>query len=156
MPITSELQENGHVWFIKFVDPWSISELEAVYAAERRYRDSSQFALHVLINVNEMRHIPPRLLSMARRSPTFTHPKRGELAIVGTTSFARAIAEAVMLLTHTSKIRFFNTDEEARMHLRQIIARDTAPSLSTNEILHQPKSGASDTARTKESTETHT
>jgi hypothetical protein len=156
MPITTELQENGHVWFIKFVDPWTISELESIYSIERQYRDSSQFRLHVLIDVCETRYIPPRLLGMARRAPAFTHPKRSELAIVGASSLARRLVEAVMLLTHTTSIKFFNTDEEARVHLRQIIARDTAPSLSTNETLHQPKSGTSITARTEESTEKQT
>jgi hypothetical protein len=135
MPITMDLQEEGHVLYIKFADPWTLNDLEHAYKTELGLRDSAGFKLHTLLDVTQLRQIPPGFLAVAKRTPSFSHPRRGDLVVIGATAFARVLGETLMRITRASQIKFFNTPDEGRIYLQKILRAETpAPTNSSIDV----------------------
>jgi hypothetical protein len=130
-----DLQEDGHVLYIKFADPWNLSDLEQAYNTEIGLRDNATFKLHTLLDVTQMRQIPPGFLAVAKRTPSFSHPRRGDLVVIGANAFARVLGETLMRITRASQIKFFNTPDEGRAYLKKILGPETsAPTNPSIEV----------------------
>jgi hypothetical protein len=134
MPIIQELRENGHILFVKFSDPWTVAELEVRYTEDREIRDVSRFLVHSLVDVTELRYLPSGFIPVARRTPAFTHPKRGEVAVVGASIFVQRIAEVLILVTRAASLKFFRSHDEALVYLRQVIRKEEAAALASPEM----------------------
>jgi hypothetical protein len=124
MSIKMESLEEGHILYVTITDPWTVAEMEAMYVKETALRDESKFVMHTLINVSNMRKLPPGLISIARRTPSLTHPRRGHMVVVGATAFAQAITETLVRITRALQTRFFKTEDEAINYLRTVIASE--------------------------------
>lgn len=124
MPATLELRENGHLVWTKFTDPWTLAELETIGKEERNLRDNSKEIIHSLVDVREMKRIPPGLINVARRMPILNHPTRGHMVVVGASAFATALVETLIKITRATKIKFFKTEEEAVEYIRKVIAEE--------------------------------
>src|SRR5258708_13684004 len=104
MPITMHTIENGHILHTKFSDPWTLVDVQNVYAIEQAYRDESKFIMHTFIDITDLHKIQPSTLTIGRRSPTFTHPRHGHIVIVGTSAFAQALLQTLVRVTLAAEI----------------------------------------------------
>ena len=142
MPITMQPLESGHILHVKFIDPWTLIDVQNMYKTEQVYRDDSKFIMHTLIDIMELHKIQPSTLTIGRRSPTFNHPRHGHIVIVGTSAFAQALLQTLVRVTRTAQIKFFSTEAEGMAYLHQLIA-DEAAKDSTPKSEERPAAGGS-------------
>jgi hypothetical protein len=124
MPIDLELRENDRILYVKYKDPWTFAEMQTAFKEDLSYRDNSPLIMHTLISVTELRKIPPPMITTARKTPSLTHPRRGQMVVVGAMAFIQALAEAIGRLTHNSQLKFFRTEEQGMSYLRQVIEQE--------------------------------
>ena len=140
MPVTLESREDGHILYVKMTDPLDLRDMDAKYKEELAFRNTSNFTMHTVVDVSQLKKIPPSVLTVARRSPTLTHPRHGHLALVGAVAFLEALMGALQRIVRFSKIKFCKTEEEAMVYLRKVIA-DEAAKAATSKVGELPKSG---------------
>lgn len=124
MPITAETRDDGHVRYFVITDPWQTSDLIAQYPADREYRDSVDFTVHMLMNISQMKHIPPGLLAARKDAPALSHRRSGYLVMIGAGTFPRVMAETIFKLAHYDRAVFFDTEEEGWAYIRKVIAEE--------------------------------
>jgi hypothetical protein len=124
MPVTMELKENGHVAYYLFTEPWQTSDLTSLYPQDIAHRNNVDFLVHTFMTLRNIRNIPIDIISARRGAPAFTHPKSGQLVMVGAQLLARRTAEMIFRLAHYQRARFFDTEEQGWAYLRQIIAAE--------------------------------
>ncbi|HLY26782.1 MAG TPA: hypothetical protein VKQ72_10615 [Aggregatilineales bacterium] len=126
MPITLEFSENGYVAHYVFNGTWNASELLPLYEREGAHRKSVSHVVHTLIDILKMANIPPNAITASRKSPTFSSKNDGQLVIVGAKGYARNLAELICKLTHYTKVKFADGEDEAWTYLRALIPADPA------------------------------
>jgi hypothetical protein len=119
-----EIYESGHIIYYKFADPWTVAEAVATFDKDKIHRDSVNFKVHTLINLCDMHAVPPKILSVRFGSPALSHPNSGHIAVFGAQPIVRTFADAVLLLTHFDRAKFFSTEDEAWAYIRQIMAKE--------------------------------
>jgi hypothetical protein len=124
MTATINLVEDGRVLQYYFEEPWSMDELESVSQTAQKYFDQATHTVHVLANAENIRSAPRGILR-ARTAPTITHPRSGYIAIVGTSLVVRTFSEMIFRLMNFQRARFFNTEDEAWVFLRDVIANES-------------------------------
>jgi hypothetical protein len=124
MPITVEFAEEGHVFWMKITDPWTMNDMVSVFQQARPHFDKATYKIHTLANVTETKILPPGVLSIRQGNPTLVHPNRGHAAVVGANSLIKTIGDAVTRVARFKSVQFFNTEDQAWISLRQIIARE--------------------------------
>ena len=124
MPITAETRENGRVRYYVITDPWKTNDLIAEYPGDQAYRDSVDFTVHMLMNISQMKHIPPGLLAARKDAPALKHRRSGYLVMIGAGTFPRVMAETIFKLAHYERAVFVDTEEEAWAFIRKVIAEE--------------------------------
>src|SRR5258708_2217989 len=127
MPVTTTLIEDGRIFVVIIVDPWTVAELAKGEEVDKATRDASPFAkVHCLIDMREARKMPPGAILTGRRTPSMNHRTAGHITIVGANSFVRTIAETVFKMAHYSRLKFSTTYEEGLNFLRGAIKDEDA------------------------------
>lgn len=130
MPVTVDLIHDGYVLHYVFTDPWTIEDLLRAYDQERRFRDAAGHTVHGYIDFTAARRIPRNWLQ-ARHGPGLNHPTSGELICVGLNRSLKIILEVVLRLTNFTRIRLFDTPEEAEPYLVELVAQTKAEAPAT-------------------------
>ena len=124
MPITAEFSEQGHVFWLKITDPWTMHEIAAVFHDAMPHFDAATYKIHTLANVTETKSLPSGVLSIRQGNPTLIHPNRGHAVVVGANSFVKSIGDVVTRIAKFKSVQFHNTEEQAWAYLRQLIASE--------------------------------
>jgi hypothetical protein len=127
MPVSLELLENGHIVFYKIEPPWTALELTSLYPREKTIRDTAPYLVHAMYDIRAVKELPPGALGTRHGAPTLEHKNSGQIALVGSQSLARVIAQTIIRLGHITRAHFFDTDEEALAYLRKVIADEGTP-----------------------------
>lgn len=125
MPITFELREDNHVIYSVVSEPLNVEELNDSVGGQLPVYDDSPYKVHQLVNVIGVTHLPSGILGVRRDSPTFQHPNRGQLVIVGAHGFVRNVADILMKIAHFDSVKFFKDESEGWEYLRKVIADET-------------------------------
>jgi hypothetical protein len=124
VPISIEVYEDGRVLRLGFVDNVSIQDIDDVMLSEYKYRQSVKYTTHTLYDFCQFHH-PPMGAMRARHASAFTHPRSGKIAVLGASPLPRAGITVVAQLTGSiTKTKFFETETEAWIFLREAIAKD--------------------------------
>jgi hypothetical protein len=130
MPIKFEIRENGHVIYAYGSDPITIADYEANVQRDIAHRDSVPFRVHSIINMSHVQKLPNGVLSI-RHSPSFRHPRAGEIAMIGTNPVIHLFAETIMRLANFPSPKFFKDEADAWEYLRQVIRTENAEAPTT-------------------------
>ncbi len=107
-----------------YTDAATLSEVMSFYEANRAHRDSRKHTVHCLLDVREMDKILEGVLR-TRAGHGFTHPRSGQIVLVGATHLARSLVELSARFTGSNdKLKFFDNLEDAWSYLREIIATE--------------------------------
>lgn len=124
MPVTMEFRENGQVAYYNLADPWETSDLTTWYPQDIEYRDSVSHVVHTFMNVSAVRRVPSNIIRARIAAPAFIHPNSGQLIMVGAKAFPKTVAETIFRLAHYERARFFDTEEEGWLYIRQLLANE--------------------------------
>jgi hypothetical protein len=124
MPLIVEFRENGRVVYYKVISPWTMSDYFAAAAKEKAHRDATPEIVHHFVNASQVYDFPPGSVQV-RNAPVFTHPRSGQVVVVGANTFARAFADMIFKFTRKHRVKFFNTEEEGWTYLRELIANES-------------------------------
>jgi hypothetical protein len=117
MPVSLELEENGTLLVWKFSDPWTVPELVVHYPKTAEYFNNAQNTIHSLIDFRNVRTLPANVFS-ARNTTTWNHPRSGQMVILGASPLIKNLLEVILKLVRFERIRFFESEEEARAYIR--------------------------------------
>jgi hypothetical protein len=120
MPVTLDIRENGRVSYYVISDPWTTSELMALYPQDSDHRNSVSYVVHSIMNVSGIKRLPTDVIRARQNAPGLK-PNSGQLVMVGANAFARRTAETIFRLAHYNRARFFDTEEQAWSYLRRMI-----------------------------------
>src|SRR5258708_22542390 len=123
MPVLMEMQEDGHIMFWRVADPWTVKELKDHYAQAKAFFDAAPFMVHALVDLRDAHRVPTDVLS-ARHSSTWNHPKSGQTAIIGASGIVKMTIETAFRIVQFTRVRFFDTESDARSYSHQLIAQD--------------------------------
>lgn len=126
MPVHVNLDENKEYLIYSLSDPLKIEELLAAYRQEKEYRDSLPYTLHSIVDMSTVKRIPPNWL-LAKAGPGLTHPRSGEILIVGVSRGLKILLETILKITNFKRMRFFVARPEADVYLRELLARSKRP-----------------------------
>src|SRR5260221_2549238 len=126
MPITMEPREGGRILYIRFVDPWTLSDFVHIMEKDQAYRDRARGTIHGMVDCSQISSLPPGARNAARRSPGFVHRTKGHTVVFGANGAVQAIALLVARMLRIDELDVFNTEEEGMAYLRKIIARENA------------------------------
>jgi hypothetical protein len=121
MGATFELREQDRIIYFLYEEPWSVDDIKRVNDEAILFLDKATEDMHILINVERIRHIPSGILR-ARNVPTMSHPRCAHIVICGASTFVRSLSETIFKVTRYEKAKFFNTEAEAMKFLREAIA----------------------------------
>ena len=124
MPVTQELEPNGRILYVTFVDPWNTQEMLKVFAESESYLNAATKPLHLLVDASRLSQVGQGALR-AREAPILRHPMGGEIAVFGVNLVGRVLAETVLRLSRFKRAHFFETEAEARAYLSKLIAEET-------------------------------
>src|SRR5215472_11904935 len=114
MPITVELRENNRVMYSAFIHPYTLTDALETVEKEKQLRDQYGGTIHSLVNLSQSGRPPSGILRVARASPTFNHPSKGKLALVGASFLSQTIVQmASKLAQREREIHFFKTEAHA-------------------------------------------
>src|SRR6185436_16852116 len=82
MPVTLHLEDNQRIMFWQLADPWTMPELFANYKESQRIFDEATHMVHVLVDLQQARHIPSGVLK-ARYNANWSHPRSGYTVVIG-------------------------------------------------------------------------
>lgn len=120
MPVDVQLHESQRYLIYKMVDPVNMEQLMAAYRQEKIYRDSVEHTVHSIVDMSQMKRIPPNWL-LAKAGPGLTHPRSGEMLFVGVSVGVKMILQTILKIVRYQRIRFFDTREEADTHMRHVL-----------------------------------
>src|SRR4051812_12822903 len=106
MPVTAAMLADGHVIHAIISEPWTAAELANGFAQEKKLRDQGSGTIHTLLDLRGVKKSPRSVVGLARQSPSFTHPTKGMIAILGGTAFSRIVVELASRLTRYDRIHF--------------------------------------------------
>ena len=121
MPIKQEILEDGWIVYVKYTDPWTLADLNSQFAEDQAYRDSVPHTVHALVDVGSVKTVPLGVLK-ARYSPSFLHPRHGQVIGVVSNSYIRLLAITVSQLIQFEDVLLFENLDDALAHLRRVTA----------------------------------
>lgn len=127
MPLSISLSQDDHVILYTFTDPWTVAEIRTLFSQEKVYRDQHPFTIHTLIDVSQIRTLPPGMLTMRQEAPSLKHERSGQIVIVGALQPGRALMETIFRVTRYQRVRFVENLAEGWDYLRSVIAQETKP-----------------------------
>ncbi|MCA9903382.1 MAG: hypothetical protein KC547_05965 [Anaerolineae bacterium] len=123
MPARMEIEENGRVLHYIATDPWTIDQmLDLVQQANKIY-EQADFRVHTLIDMTRTRSLPQGIMR-ARANSSFTHPRAGQMVIIGANMLVKTISNVVAKLASFDRIVFLDTEEKAWEYLRSVIEQE--------------------------------
>src|SRR5258708_229969 len=108
MPITIESREDNHAIYTKLSDPVALADFDNATTEMTPLYDNAPGKVHQLVNTVDMRRVPSGILRIRGNTPILQHPNRGQLAVVGTNTFLRTIAELMFKLVQFETAKFFD------------------------------------------------
>src|SRR5690242_17175707 len=111
MPVTMEIQRDGRLLVWKFSHPWTVEEVASFASEVKNRMDNAPWMIHSLVDLREMKAIPPRVLSL-RNTSTWNHPHSGYTLFLGGSAFAQSLVNTLFRLVHFERIKFFGTEQE--------------------------------------------
>ncbi|HLY28248.1 MAG TPA: hypothetical protein VKQ72_18015 [Aggregatilineales bacterium] len=123
MPISVEMQEDGYVMFWRIADPWTVKELKEYYPQAKVYLDAATHIVHTLVDLRDAHRVSSDVLS-GRHTSTWNHPRSGQMAVIGASGIVKMTLDTVFRLVQFTRIRFFDSERDARTYLRQLIAQE--------------------------------
>src|SRR5258708_11639261 len=103
MPITMELRENDRVLYYEISDPWSLSDLMALYDQNKVIRDQHQAPIHAIANLTAARHLPQGIMGVRSYSPDVMHPRARHVVMAAPHALGKSIGETVCRLLRSLK-----------------------------------------------------
>ncbi len=123
MPVDVQLSEDKTHLVYSFAEPLKMEEIFAAYKQEKEYRDSVPHTLHSIVDMSQVRRIPPKWLA-AKAGPGFTHPRSGEILIVGVSRSLEIILRTIVQIVRYTRVKFFRTRQLADDYMAELISRD--------------------------------
>lgn len=120
MPVHVQLSDDQRYLIYIITEPFKLDDLLLAYQEERRLRDSVPYTLHSITDMSAMKRIPPNWLT-AKAGPGLTHPRSGEILIVGVSFGLKMILDMIMKITHSERMKFFTTREEADAYMAELV-----------------------------------
>lgn len=120
MPVNVRLSENQYYLIYEFEEPLNIQELMKAYKEEKQLRDSLPYTLHSLVDMSDMKRIPPNWL-VAKTGPGLTHPRSGRMLFVGISHGMRIIIQTILKITRYDRMQFFASREEAEIKMAELV-----------------------------------
>ena len=124
MPITMEPREGGRILYIRFVDPWTLSDFVHIMEKDQAYRDRARGTIHSIVDCSQTSSIPRGMLNAARHSPAFVHRTKGYIVAVGTSENIQTMGHLFAQVLRINELEFFQTEKEGMAYLRKIIANE--------------------------------
>jgi len=122
MPVDIHLSEDQTHLVYHMSDPLTMEQLFTAYHQEKEYRDTVPHVLHSIIDMSQLKRIPPNWL-FAKAGPGLTHPRSGEMLFVGVSVGIKMILQTILKIVRYERIRFFDTRAEADNYLALMINR---------------------------------
>ena len=124
MPVTFDIREDGFVAYYTVTDPWTTDEFIAHYPEDIRFRSAATHPVHWVLDFQGTTGMPPGILRARNNSPLLKYPKSGHFYIIGAALYVRAIAETILRLVGKREAHFYNTFDEARNNLNELLKQD--------------------------------
>ncbi len=122
MPVNVRISDDHNYLVYTMTDPLDMGQLLEAYRLEKQHRDSVDHVMHSIIDMSNLRRIPPNWL-LAKAGPGMTHPRSGELLFVGVSVGIKIVVETVLKIMRYQRIRFFNTRQEADAYMSVLLNR---------------------------------
>lgn len=122
MPVQLQLSDDRRYLVYTITEPFKLDDLMLAYQEERRLRDSVPYTLHSITDMSGMKRIPPNWLT-AKAGPGFTHPRSGEILIVGVSFGLKIILDTILKITRSQRMKFFLTREQADAYMAELVKR---------------------------------
>jgi hypothetical protein len=125
MPVIFQFEEDQHIMFWHFSDPWTVPQLMAHYKESQSILHDANHFVHSLVDMQQARTLPSGVLQ-ARYHADWKHPRSGYVAVIGTSLLPRRMLEMLFRLTQFERVRFFQNETAARAFLAELVAHETA------------------------------
>ena len=117
MTILVQSIEEKQSLFIIFEDPWDINDLKTSFDNDLAYREAWQekypnSKIHLIVDVSKA-SFHPKHIQEGRKSPSFTHPTKGLVIVVGANPLTRHLVGAVMGMLNMKRYYFVQSFDEA-------------------------------------------
>lgn len=122
MPVHLRMSDDQKYLIYEITDPLSMNDLLEAYKQEKTYRDATPYTLHSIVDMSQVRRIPPNWL-VAKAGPGLTHPRSGEILFVGISYGLKIIVETILKITKYRRIKFFVTRAEADTYMKALVMR---------------------------------
>jgi hypothetical protein len=99
--------------------PWTLPEALALGPQVAYHCNKMPDPVHVLVDLSQTDIVPTQILQL-RKSVQFTHPNIHCIAYVGNLT-QRIFSETLHRLAHSTRNRYFTTEDEAIAYLRGVI-----------------------------------
>ncbi len=118
MPINIELGDDGYILYYTIRDPWTIQDLMEAYQKELQLRDSVDHIVHSIVDFTNTHQIPKNWLQ-AKQGPGLTHPRAGEMLIVGISPAVKILFDTILRISHFGKgrLKLFSSLSEAQGYI---------------------------------------
>src|SRR4051812_38752303 len=94
---------------LNVADPVQVQDFTRLFSAHQRYLEKSPFKVHLLLNMQRVKHVPIGLTQLCE-APALLHPNSGYIAIVGATSSLEALAKIIFRISHFTRGMFLPTE----------------------------------------------
>lgn len=131
MPVNIEFSSDKRYIVYTITDPMNMTELMNAYAQERTFRDSVPYTLHSIVDMSQIKRIPPNWLT-AKAGPGLTHPRSGFMLFVGLSMGFKMILQTIMKIMRYEKIHFFDTRTEADAFMAELLQKEDSTASSTS------------------------
>lgn len=121
MPINVKFDENNQYVIYEISSPYEMNDLYEAYKKEKEFRDATQNTVHMVVEIAGATNLLSNWLS-SKATPGLTHPRSGQMLLVGFSSGLRMAVEVVLQVTRYKGVRFFKTRAEADAHLQTLIS----------------------------------
>lgn len=117
MAILVEPIEEKRTIFIKFEDPWNVNDLKQSFADDLAYREAwlakyPNDKIHMIVDVSKTSfHVKD--IGEGRKSPSFTHPTKGLVIVIGANPLTRHLVGAVMGILNMKRYYFVQSFDDA-------------------------------------------
>jgi hypothetical protein len=121
MPVSFDIIEDGRICVLTATNPWTIAEFTQFYPQLKNHLDTAPTKVHLLFDFSQVSLWKGNAFQ-ARNAPFTGHPNMGFLAMISTSTFVNAVAEAMIKVRHTDYTRFFQSTTEGLDFLRSEIS----------------------------------
>jgi hypothetical protein len=125
MAVHLEKQYDGYVLHYTFTDPLDLNDLVLAYQEERRIRDATPHTVNGLVDFRKLTTAPKNWLA-ARNGPGLSHPRSGQIVIVGMNTMLKILVDTIMSVAKFKRIKTFDTIEAAHEYISVLVTDQKA------------------------------